>query len=217
MRRRRGIGLRSASSRAGGARAVFREVLQARAREGVVRGCEAGIIGQEARVVRRLSSLLVGLVLVAWVVLVVGGCRSDPPPRRMRPPPPAADEPPLPPPSMGPATGQPAAGGWELLGERRVDFRAEHDVIPVGGARGDYRRLQLRVDEAPIEVLGLQVHFEHGQPYDAAIGRIIPAGEASRVIDLPGAGRRIDRVSLRYRTPEPLASRRALVRVWGQP
>ena len=36
------------------------------------------------------------------------------------------------------------AQDWELLGERRVNTRAVHDVIPVGIQDGRFRTIQLR-------------------------------------------------------------------------
>ena len=41
---------------------------------------------------------------------------------------------------------------WELLGQREVDFKNDHDQIDVGRSEGRFKQLEFRVKNAPIEV-----------------------------------------------------------------
>ena len=50
-----------------------------------------------------------------------------------------------------------APARWEVLGQREVDFRNDHDTIDVGRSEGRFRQLQLRVKNAPIEVSNMVV------------------------------------------------------------
>ncbi len=38
-----------------------------------------------------------------------------------------------------------SVAGWDVLGQRQVNDRADHDIVAVGGARGDYRRIKITV------------------------------------------------------------------------
>jgi hypothetical protein len=62
--------------------------------------------------------------------------------------------------------------GWTLLGERRVTDKLDHDTIVVTAGRGDFRRIELRVLERPVQFHKVVVHFGNGehQELDAARG-----------------------------------------------
>ena len=77
-------------------------------------------------------------------------------------------------------------GGRVYLGEAHVDGAADHDRIVVTGARGEYRALQLRVENAAINFDRVVVHFGNGTSERLTIRRRIPAGQETRIIDLPG-------------------------------
>jgi hypothetical protein len=107
-----------------------------------------------------------------------------------------------------------AAGAWELLGRKVVDFRTERDVIPVTAGEGRFSRIQLRVSENGVYVRDLRIHFRNGGVQDVDLRAAIEPGGHSRTIDLPGDDRVIERVVMTYRS----ASRRrakATVSVWG--
>ncbi|MHC4829547.1 MAG: hypothetical protein ACYTFT_04210 [Planctomycetota bacterium] len=105
--------------------------------------------------------------------------------------------------------------GWVFLGERRVDFGADRDVLPVTGAQGEFKRVMLRIKENGVEVLDLKIHFANGGTQDVAIRRFIPKGDATRAIDLKGGKRTIRKVDMIYRTGGKLKRGRALVRLFG--
>jgi hypothetical protein len=109
-----------------------------------------------------------------------------------------------------------AQPNWELLGERRVSFRADHDVIPVGIRDGRFRRIQLRVRGNAVHMMDLRVNFANGTTYDVPIRSNIAAGGQTRAIDLPGDLRVIRNVRMTYRSrTRRLIRGHATVRLFG--
>src|SRR6266403_765877 len=89
-------------------------------------------------------------------------------------------------------------GKWQYLGEAYVDGAVDHDNIVVTSARGSYRAIQIKVEKAPIEFDRVVVHFANGGSDPIQIRSRIPAGAQTRVIDLPGDRRVIQRVEFWY-------------------
>jgi hypothetical protein len=89
-------------------------------------------------------------------------------------------------------------GGWLLLGERNVTDGAERDVINVTAARGDFRKIQIRVYERPVQFHAVRLHFANDTVQEVEMRQVIEAGGASRVIDLDGGERVLSAVELRY-------------------
>jgi hypothetical protein len=107
------------------------------------------------------------------------------------------------------------AGGWTLLGERRVTDKLDHDTIPVTAARGDFHRVQLRVLERAVQFRKVVVHFGNGESQELEVRDVIRAGGRSRAIDLAGGDRLISSIDLWY-DAQSIAGKSALVRVFGQ-
>lgn len=106
-------------------------------------------------------------------------------------------------------------GTWELLGRRKVNYAADRDVIPVTARDGTFRKLQLRVKGAPIDLTRAVVHYANGQTQELNIRQRVPAGGQTRVLDLPGTRRVITKVVLIYDTRNR-ARHRATVELWGR-
>lgn len=107
---------------------------------------------------------------------------------------------------------------WVKLGERRVQlFGADKDAIPVSGAEGVFRRIKLKVTENGVEMLDLKVHFANGETQDVQVRTNIREGGETRVIDLEGAARVIEKIVMTYKTAGGLdkLKGRALVTVYG--
>ena len=105
-------------------------------------------------------------------------------------------------------------GGWTLLGERTVTDARDHDAIAVTSARGDFRRLQLRVLDRPVQFHSVKVHFANGETQELELREVIRAGGRSRAIDLESRDRLIRSIELRY-DAQALGGRTARVRVYG--
>ncbi|MGI9281970.1 MAG: hypothetical protein ACR2PX_20395 [Endozoicomonas sp.] len=111
---------------------------------------------------------------------------------------------------------QPAlASGWELLGERKVSRRAEVDTIRVGLRDGVFKRIQFKVKGADVDFNKVVVHYKNGQNREVALRSKIRKGGSSRVIDLPGKARAIEKVRFYYDT-EGTGRVQASVLLWGK-
>lgn len=107
------------------------------------------------------------------------------------------------------------ADGWELLGTRKVDHGLDRDEIRVGAREGTLSRLKLRVRDRAVHFRDLEVHYANGRVQDVAIRTRVPAGGESRVIDLVGDDRVIEKVVFWYNT-RPDRRGRATVELWGR-
>lgn len=103
---------------------------------------------------------------------------------------------------------------WVLLGERIVTDRLDHDAIVVTGARGDFRAIKLSVYRAAVDFHRMVVHYRNGGKQEIELRSTIPAGDESRVIDLNGAERIINRVEFWY-DARTIRGRRAVIRLFG--
>ena len=103
---------------------------------------------------------------------------------------------------------------WVLLGTRTVTDRADHDVIAVTVARGDFKRIKLSVQRAAVDFHKVVVHFANGGKQEIELRHTIPAGGESRAIDLDGKDRIITRVEFWY-DAKTSRGRKAVVRLFG--
>jgi len=89
---------------------------------------------------------------------------------------------------------------WELLGQREVDFKADHDQIDVGRSEGRFKQLQVRFKNAPIEVSNMVVTFGNDTTFTPKLRHKFTEKSASRIIDLPGERRTIKRIDFNYKS-----------------
>ena len=104
--------------------------------------------------------------------------------------------------------------GVVCLGERVVDFRVDHDVLPVGPETGAFRQLRFVVHDAPVAVYDVHIEFGNGQVVDVPTRLLFGRGTESREVDLPGNHRHVRNIRFLYET---LGHRhgRAHVEVYG--
>jgi hypothetical protein len=103
---------------------------------------------------------------------------------------------------------------WVLIGERKVSFLIDHDVIQTTG-KDNYSKLRVKVKDSPVHIIDMDVYFENGDKFDVALKQNIPKGGESRVIDLPGGNRNVRKIEFWYET-KGLRKGRGTVQVWGQ-
>lgn len=103
---------------------------------------------------------------------------------------------------------------WSMVGEAQARRSVDRDVVRVNADRA-YSAIRLRVLHAPVEFLDVQIHFRNGGSRKIEVRQLIERGGATRIIDLPGERRFIDRVVFWYKTPA-LARERATVQVWAR-
>ncbi|MGD9783540.1 MAG: hypothetical protein AB7E80_00425 [Hyphomicrobiaceae bacterium] len=91
-------------------------------------------------------------------------------------------------------------GKWVELGCQNVGFISDRDVIRVGRRDGKFTAIRLDVSGNTVFFNDLKVVYGNGQPDDIPIRSEIRAGGHSRVIDLKGGDRFIDRIEMIYRS-----------------
>jgi hypothetical protein len=91
-------------------------------------------------------------------------------------------------------------GRWELLGQREVDFKNDHDRIDMGRSEGRFKQLEVRVKNAPIEIYDMVVTFGNDTTYKPNLRHKFAEGSGSHIIDLPGERRTIKRIDFNYRS-----------------
>ncbi len=99
-------------------------------------------------------------------------------------------------------TGPP--GTWQELGTVNVNFTVNHDDIVLVG-QAEYRSLKFKVQDAPVNILNMNVIYQNGKVDQFNLKYQIPAGGESRVIDLKTDNlktgvRKIRRVTIWYQT-----------------
>ena len=111
------------------------------------------------------------------------------------------------------ATAQPRTdwSRWKRLGSRKVDLGLDKDVIHCGFS-GTLKALVFEVRGSAVNFLDVKVVLGSGEVIDVPVRSVVRAGNRSRIIDLPGNRRVVNRVEFLYR---PARGRRAEVVLWG--
>lgn len=104
---------------------------------------------------------------------------------------------------------------WELLGTRKIDYKLDRDEIPVTRFEGTFKALKVKVKKSGINLHKIVVHYGNGDVQEIETRENIPAGGETRVIDLPGNKRVIQKVVFWYDTNN-IAARKGVVQLWGK-
>jgi hypothetical protein len=104
---------------------------------------------------------------------------------------------------------------YELLGEKKVDFDADKDVIDVGGREGTYVSILVGVIGGNLEMYDIKIKFGNGDIHSPEVRQEFKQGERSRQIDLPGEARVIKEVSFKYSSK--MKKGKATVKLFGKP
>lgn len=103
---------------------------------------------------------------------------------------------------------------WITVGTSRVDYRMDHDVIRVD-SRNVFSQLKFGVQGGSLNMHRATIHFENGGTQEVNLRDNFRRGSASRVIDLQGNRRRIDRISVWYDTKN-FSRKKAVLVVLGK-
>ena len=114
-------------------------------------------------------------------------------------------------------TGPP--GTWQELGAVNVDFTVNHDDIVLVG-QAEYRSLKFKVQDAPVNILNMNVIYQNGKVDQFNLKYQVPPGGESRVIDLKADNlktgvRKIRRVTIWYQTDSTAQQKAAKITLWG--
>lgn len=108
-----------------------------------------------------------------------------------------------------------AVGTWRIVGTTQAHFTADHDGIVVIPAFNNFRQVQIKVTDAPLRLVKLEVTYGDGAPDVLPLAINIPQGGVSRPIDLRGVGTRIiKRIDFWYDT-RGVTSGKASVTILG--
>ena len=105
--------------------------------------------------------------------------------------------------------------GWEILGEQKVAFVKDKDVLEVRSPN-QFTAIRFFVEDKDVSIKDLKIQFENGDKMEPALDDVIKAGEQSRVIELAADGRRISSIEFKYRAMGSLLEGRANVVVTGK-
>ena len=104
--------------------------------------------------------------------------------------------------------------GWFKIGEVKADFEAEDQSITVLG-NDKFKSILLKVTEAPINIMDLQVFYESGETEEIDIKNELQPGSETRKIDLKGADQDIQKVRFTYKTLPNQKAEKAHVELYG--
>lgn len=103
---------------------------------------------------------------------------------------------------------------WYFIGDKWAAFGPDRDVLRVGG-NNVYRQLKIKVTEGPVRIEDVDIYFENGKKANAQLKSTLKPGQESRVIELPGTARKLDRIEFLYSTVG-LVKGKAKIAVWGR-
>jgi hypothetical protein len=103
--------------------------------------------------------------------------------------------------------------GWQMLGERTVDGRYDHDRIDIGRYEGRFTKLTLVVHDNDLEMLDFVVRFADGTKFEPRLTHFFRENSRTRVIELPPGETIIRSIDIRYKNV--FNGPRARMQVWG--
>ncbi|MBL7930413.1 MAG: hypothetical protein JNL60_00840 [Bacteroidia bacterium] len=104
--------------------------------------------------------------------------------------------------------------GWHKIGETTVDFSKDHDEITVLGA-DRFASLIFRVEEAPVNLMEIEVFYESGDNQKVNVNFPIKAPGQSKEIDIKGGERSIRKIVFVYKTLPNRKDNKAHIEIWG--
>jgi len=108
------------------------------------------------------------------------------------------------------------AQDWTFIGDKTVNYGVDRDVLHLGDFRDDFRQIKLRVTDAPLRFFDMKIHFDNGDVQDVELRAVIPQGGESRVIDLVGGIRHIQKIEFWYKPGAKGRKGQSRVAVWGR-
>jgi hypothetical protein len=103
--------------------------------------------------------------------------------------------------------------GWQLLGQRQVNGRYDHDRIEVGKYEGRFSKLTMAVEDSDLELLDFRIEFDDRTEYHPRLSHAFRENQRTRVIDLPPSERAIRFIDLKYKNTRGGGA--ASVEIWG--
>lgn len=89
------------------------------------------------------------------------------------------------------------ADDWVMIGKRKVSDQVETDTIHLNGTR-KFKKVKLCVYNNPVRFKDVDIYFANGGHQDVSLKSRINPHDCTRVIDLKGGDRDLDRIVMRY-------------------
>lgn len=106
-------------------------------------------------------------------------------------------------------------GPWRFLGDKSVRFSVDRDVLHFSNWGDNVRQLKLKVTDGPLKMYSMTVHFDNGGTQNVELRNTFSQGSWSRVIDLDGGLRRLEKIEFVYETAG-FAKGKSRIAVWGK-
>lgn len=104
--------------------------------------------------------------------------------------------------------------GWHKIGKITASFKMQEESIIVYG-RDEFTKIKLKVIDAPINIEKVHLFFEEGTSQEVDVRSEMQAGAETRVIDLDGTHKELQKVSFTYRTLPNYQGEKATVELYG--
>ena len=105
--------------------------------------------------------------------------------------------------------------GWDLLGEKKVDFVRSTDVIEVHSSY-KFTAIRFKVEKHEVRLTELKIHFQNGDKLEPSLDDVLPADQYSREIELSTDGKFVYKIEFKYRTTGNIFKGRANMLVFGK-
>ena len=109
----------------------------------------------------------------------------------------------------------PVEEGWDLLGERKVNFVRDRDELSVFNTN-EYSAFRFRVENKDVSIRDVEIVFPNGDVLRPQVDDLISAGSYSREIEIAPEGKTIRTIKFSYRSKGNLLKGRATVFVFGK-
>src|SRR5438046_2221527 len=105
--------------------------------------------------------------------------------------------------------------GWDLLGERKVNFVRDKDVIDINSSY-KFTAIRFKVEGHDVRLNDLKIYYQNGDKLEPALDEVIPADQYSREIELSQDGKFVTRIEFKYHTMGNVFKGRANVLLFGK-
>jgi hypothetical protein len=105
--------------------------------------------------------------------------------------------------------------GWDLLGEKKVDFVRSTDVIEVHSSY-KFTAIRFKIEKHEVRLSGLKIYYQNGDRLEPALDDVIGADQYSREIELSTEGKFVYKIEFKYRTTGNIFKGRANMLVFGK-
>ena len=105
-------------------------------------------------------------------------------------------------------------GKWQSLGTKTVNLKLDTDQLLVTAYEGAFTKVKFKTSQAAVHINTMTIIFSNGDKKVVKIDMNFTPGTISKVIDLPGNKRIIQKIRFNYRTIDT-GNGKAKVTVWG--